>query len=702
KAQPVPGQIPTYSYNFPTVYGQQGGFPLTNVITAPQMALTREIFQLWSNYLGVQFKETSDETLGAADFGIVTGVVQSVLPTAPATLDAVAGPAQTSPNTANGVPEFLAVMNDQVFSTESAYGGPWFTAAMQQIGRLLGLGYDGEGPPGTVMGLGGNDPATGAAPEPVFPSNTDILHGQSLYQPASDNVDMYKFTINTAGTLNAETIAQRSTFNSITLPSTSAGLLATTLDGTTFTINDGTHTVTFELDADGRSLAPGDKNTPVNYKSTDTAAVVAADIAGAINAAAAARGLNANASTEGSTVNVAGPGTVTGLSNTQDGVTYSNQSPASSAITVPATSAGPVGTGFDGSAFTMSDGTHSVTFEFDANGRALATGDTNTPIAYNSTDTAATVAGDIVTAINAAAASANLSVSAAASGNQVVLTSTSGAVSVTPSAPQGGIAYANQPSGLNTVLTLYSQTNLIQVPTTVGAGLDGSTFTLNDGIHAPVTFEFAENGRTLTDGNTPIAYNSGDNANVIASDIAKAVNAASASTGLNASASVQFTQVTLSGPLTVTPAGNQGGVTYTLSRQIIARNDDYFGNDSFVGMHLVPGVYYIAVTSTGNTQFDPNVPGSGSGGTTQGPYSLQLDFTHDPATLTDAGLSLQVTAAGAAAISDGDSFTVQDVGAGGQALTQTFVFYKTTSAPANPPAGQVSITIAKNASQDQV
>lgn len=474
---PVPGQIPTYTYNFPTLYGQQNGTSLNNAITGPQMALTREIFQLWSNYLGVEFKETSNATLGAADFGIVTGVVQSVNPTAPAGTQAVAGPAPTSPVTNHGVPEYLAVMNDLVYSTESSYGGPWFTAAMQQIGRLLGLGYDGEGPPGTVMGPAGIDPATGNAPEPVYPSNTDILHGQYLYQPASDNVDMYKFTIDTAGTLNAETIAQRLT---------------------------------------------------------------------------------------------------------------------------------------------------------DANGNPT-------------------------------------------------------------------------PSGLNSVLTLYGQTNVIQLPTNV-AGLDGSTFTLNDGIHAPVTFEFDANNHSLTDGNTPIAYNTNDNANTIANDIANAVNGAAASLGLNASASVQYTQVTLSGPLTVTPAsnGSQSQATFTLSRQVIARNDDYFGTDSFINMHLTPGVYYMAVTSTGNTQFNPAVAGSGSGGTTQGPYDLKLDFTHDPAILTDAGLSLLVSPAGAAAITDGYGFTLKDTDANGNPLSHTFVFYKNTAPPASPPAGQVSITIAAGATQAQV
>ncbi|HVX12329.1 MAG TPA: DUF4214 domain-containing protein [Pirellulales bacterium] len=529
-APPTPGTVQTFTYNFPSIYGSTANSSqLQNVITSQQENLAREIFQLWSNYLGVQFQEVSNETLGAADFGIVTGVVQAINPTAPASLSALAGPstlATTLNDGFDGKPEYLAIMNSQIFSTESLYGGPWFTAAMQQIGRLMGLGVNTQDPAGTVMGTGGSDPATGGAPEPVYPTNADILHGQYIYRPQSDNVDMYKFTVNSAGTFNAETIAQRTTFNTITIPATSA--------------------------------------------------------------------------------------------------------------------AGPVGTGVvDGSTFTINDGTTSITFEFDADGRQFTVGDTNVAIAYNSTDTAAQVAADVVSAINGAATNAGLNVDASADGNVVSL---AGPATVTTSATQGGVTYANQPSDLNTVLTLYNQTNVIQVPSSGGAGVvDGSTFTINDGVHPPVVFEFVQGGRTANDNDVHINYSTTDTANVIASDIANAINNNVKTSGLNASAVVQFSQVVINGPLTVTPNGSQGGVTFTVSRQVISSNDDYFGTDSFVNMQLSPGVYYLAVTSTGNTQFNPNVGGSGSGGTTQGPYDLKLDFTPNPLrNLTDTtGTPLQ-------------------------------------------------------------
>ncbi|HWB07900.1 MAG TPA: choice-of-anchor L domain-containing protein [Pirellulales bacterium] len=748
-AAPTPGSIPTYTYNFPAIYGGTAVSPLHNVITSQQENLAREIFQLWSTYLGVQFREVSSETLGAADFGIVTGEVQAVNPTAAATLQAIAGPAPTSPLTINGVPEYLAVMNAQVYANESLYGGPWFTAAMQQIGRLLGLGFDGEGPPGTVMGLGGKDPATNAAPEPVFPGNTDILHGQSIYQPASDNVDMYSFTLHSSGQFSAQTIGQQGFFNVITIPSgTSTGAVGSAVaDGSTFSINDGTQTVTFEFAANGRIVNDG--NLPIAYNSSDSALTVAAKVAAAVNGAASSLGLKATAGASENQVGLSGNLTVTpsastlnvitvpstsstvgtrvvdgstftisdgthsvtfefaanGRSvtdgnvpiayNTTDSATtvatdiasavsaaavttglkatvgvYQNQvdvtgpvsvtqSPAYfSSITVPSVS-GTVGTGVaDGSTFTLSNGTQSVTFEFAANGRSVTDG--NVPIAYSTTDSAQTVATDIANAITVAAAQQGLQVVVGVKGNVV---NVSGSVSLTPSGNQGQVSYsqqagqvvygqqsnqigyAQQPSQLNTVLTLYSQTNVIQVPENASspAGavgstvVDGSTFTIDDGVHPPVTFEFAANGRTLTDGNVPIAFSSSqDSAHNVALEIANAINSAAAQTGLDVTASVQFDQVVLNGPVTLTESTLQGGVTYTVSRQIVSRNDDYFGTDSYLNMNLAPGIYYLAVTSTGNTQFNPNVANSGSGGTTQGPYELDLNYT--PAatsTLTD-------------------------------------------------------------------
>ncbi|NQW46726.1 MAG: hypothetical protein HQ464_03045, partial [Planctomycetes bacterium] len=70
-----------------------------------------------------------------------------------------------------------------------------------------------------------------------------------------------------------------------------------------------------------------------------------------------------------------------------------------------------------------------------------------------------------------------------------------------------------------------------------------------------------------------------------------------------------------------------------------ARNDDYYGRDSFIGLNLAAGTYFVAVTSTGNTAFNPDVNDSGYGGRTDGVYALNLSFTptsYSATTIVDA------------------------------------------------------------------
>ena len=70
---------------------------------------------------------------------------------------------------------------------------------------------------------------------------------------------------------------------------------------------------------------------------------------------------------------------------------------------------------------------------------------------------------------------------------------------------------------------------------------------------------------------------------------------------------------------------------YDSNHNLLARNDDYYGKDSFVQLQLAQGNYFVAVTSTGNTHFDPTIANSGFGGTTQGAYDLRVTFTPTPA-----------------------------------------------------------------------
>ena len=69
---------------------------------------------------------------------------------------------------------------------------------------------------------------------------------------------------------------------------------------------------------------------------------------------------------------------------------------------------------------------------------------------------------------------------------------------------------------------------------------------------------------------------------------------------------------------------------------VIAQNNDYNGHDAFLDLVLDAGTYYIGITSDGNSDYNPNVANSGSGGRTDGSYELRLNVTTAPANaLTD-------------------------------------------------------------------
>lgn len=76
---------------------------------------------------------------------------------------------------------------------------------------------------------------------------------------------------------------------------------------------------------------------------------------------------------------------------------------------------------------------------------------------------------------------------------------------------------------------------------------------------------------------------------------------------------------------------------YDSSGKLVARNDDYVGNDSLVQIDVAAGDYFVVVSSSGNNEYNLNVEDSGFEGVTQGNYSLKLDFTPKPtAGLKDA------------------------------------------------------------------
>ncbi|MDA1052306.1 MAG: DVUA0089 family protein [Planctomycetota bacterium] len=73
------------------------------------------------------------------------------------------------------------------------------------------------------------------------------------------------------------------------------------------------------------------------------------------------------------------------------------------------------------------------------------------------------------------------------------------------------------------------------------------------------------------------------------------------------------------------------------SRELIARNDDYYSNDSYIELDLSAGTYWVGISASGNDTYDPAIDDTGLGGTTQGAYDLRLNFRPDAdRTIVDA------------------------------------------------------------------
>lgn len=69
---------------------------------------------------------------------------------------------------------------------------------------------------------------------------------------------------------------------------------------------------------------------------------------------------------------------------------------------------------------------------------------------------------------------------------------------------------------------------------------------------------------------------------------------------------------------------------YDSRGNLVARNDDYFGRDSYLKLSLPSDTYYVAITASGNTAFDLNVEDSGIGGVSNGKYDLRMNFEPTP------------------------------------------------------------------------
>ena len=178
-----------------------------NLISEQQKVRVREALQLFSEYLGVNFVEVEGDPTNQAFFSIAVGDLFGADPTINSGDGGVA--VVTADRNADGIDD-LAVLDFQDFdeSIDDQFGGEFFRGAMFAVGQLLGFGFA-DSLPQPVTQSTSFIFQPGVDNEPAFPSAADIVHGQFLYRPDSIDIDLYRFSVDTAGDLSVEAIAER-------------------------------------------------------------------------------------------------------------------------------------------------------------------------------------------------------------------------------------------------------------------------------------------------------------------------------------------------------------------------------------------------------------------------------------------------------------------------------------------------------------
>ncbi len=206
-------------YNFQPSLGSVGTLTFGNAITEQQKQRVREVFSLYENYLGVRFVESTNlgMTIAVGDMLAVTPFPDLPGSTTPGVVEGN-GPGSTAFEAGtlrtNNQPAAVLDIQDFSDSNRNAFGGSFMRAAMQAIGRLLGLGNADELPSLTIQ----SDNAVfvpGVGTEIILPGDGDIVHGQYLYRPDSKDIDLYQFSLPVAGRISIETFAERMSQSSL-------------------------------------------------------------------------------------------------------------------------------------------------------------------------------------------------------------------------------------------------------------------------------------------------------------------------------------------------------------------------------------------------------------------------------------------------------------------------------------------------------
>jgi len=435
--------ITIQDYFFGDVYGADPqGNVLHNAITDIQKQRTREIFEIYGRYAGIQFRETS-----SSGIQVVTGDLRAIDPTI-----------STGPGGVIGLAELggRAIMDAAENWGNSEFGGAWMETAFHEIGHTLGLGHSYDIP--SIQGAG----LTG---ESVFTGDQDFVHFLRLYASDSTDIDLYRFDVTQSGQFTAETIAQRSNpssqldtalvlYRQVSLNVwevvarndnyfSKDSYLNLRLDpGTYFVGVSSTGNTNYDprvSDSGYGGTTDGAYTLNLGFTADPVATLTDADNTSSTNPVTARTSLDGDADGKpggtfdfwfesGDTIFVdksaASAGANGSIANPYNNLATALTAAASRIVVPPAGGAALV----DGQTFTLSDGVNApLTFEFDnggaGSGSVLANG--NVAVAFTGVDSAATVAANIETAVNAQRVIFRINSNATTTGNVVNLTNVS-------------------------------------------------------------------------------------------------------------------------------------------------------------------------------------------------------------------------------------------------------------------------------------
>ncbi|QDV27539.1 GEVED domain-containing protein [Aureliella helgolandensis] len=220
-------------YNFQGQLGVLNGSTLLNAITETQKQRVREVLSLYEQYIGVRFIESANlgMTIGVGDMRAIVPFPDVVGGTTPGVAENnQAGFTfyEAGNLISNGQPGTVLDIQDFSDADLNQFGGEFMRAAMQAVGKLLGLGDADELQQMTIQSFASVF-APGVGTEIVMPGDADILHGQYLYRPDSKDIDLYQFKLPIGGKISIEAFAER--MNEASLLDSQIRLFQETPDG---------------------------------------------------------------------------------------------------------------------------------------------------------------------------------------------------------------------------------------------------------------------------------------------------------------------------------------------------------------------------------------------------------------------------------------------------------------------------------------